>query len=129
MGTFPSWRDRSVLFLIGSLISFSLAYGSTSGKRTYGAEFTFTNQALSTAFHGLEGREEVFSDANRKARDELKADIEAVCRQRGNCRVEARTDRYGEACYRVVYQKEGGGDEWFYEITLDPGVIEIVTAP
>lgn len=108
--------NRLKFFIFIALVSYSritLAYDPT-----FGGEITLTNQKLITANYGPNG-DEVMSTENRSAQLELRDAILKLCRWK-KCEMTTFEDRYGTECYRFTFS-----DGWWFQLTLDPGVIEI----
>lgn len=110
-----------VLCLLSCTVSF--AKRAKKVRPTFGAEFTFTNRVLAKGDYGKEG-EIICSDENIAAQKAMKDTLSQMCRQRKNCHIEKDLDRYGVELYRVKYN-----DGWYFELTLDPGVVEVTTKP
>ena len=86
---------------------------------TFGAEFNFTNDAVSRDGGPLTVR----SAESEAARDRMMEMMKSLCATRGDCSLDERRNHYGVTTYRVSYQ-----DGWWFEIATDPGVVEIQTA-
>ncbi|MFK7873276.1 MAG: hypothetical protein AB8C84_08915 [Oligoflexales bacterium] len=103
-----------------------LAFTATSNfEPTYGLELTFTNGYLIR-----KGKKEGINNdgcpASRRARDQWARKMSLLCAERwGNesCEV-IPGERRGYKYYTVQYR-----DGWFYNITVDPLVIEITAKP
>lgn len=93
---------------------------SSAGVPTFGAELTFTSEALKEAGRKA-GSHVVNSEASEQAQEELIERILAVC---DGCGVEWMEDKYGLEFGRIHYP-----DGHYINITLDPWVVEVTASP
>lgn len=95
---------------------------------TYGAEFTFTSFDLAFAKSAEHGRAHTVSTSeNDRALEEMRKTVASLCAHRSGaekCRIEFIKDPRGLPSYRVIYP-----DGWWWQMALDPGVIEVQTKP
>lgn len=94
----------------------------------FGAEFTFTNDNIRKGNYGNHG-EIVESKENADARNRFANLLKDRCASRKvgspeECMVTKSVDKYGSEKFRVKY-----GDGFWFDITLDPQVVEIQTKP
>lgn len=92
---------------------------------TYGAEFSFTNDKLLNADLGPNGSR-VETPENLEAREEMLKQLRQLCRSAG-CRVPNQPtgkDRNFNKNYRIEF-----ADGWWFDVSLDPGVVEVQTRP
>ena len=61
------------------------------------------------------------NDVNSRYRDLLRDKVASICPE---CQITEAIDRYEVKKYRVTLQ-----DGWWFEITLDPGVVELIAKP
>lgn len=93
---------------------------NSPGVPTFGAELTFTSEALKEAGRKA-GSHIVNSKASEKAQEKLIERIIAVC---DGCEVEWMEDKYGLEFGRIHYP-----DGHFLNVTLDPWVVEVTASP
>lgn len=116
-----------------TLISCSYAF---AGEATFAPEFEFTNAKLENANYGSEGQLHV-SNQNLAAQEKWAKLMKQICKQRKDCHVEEVFESeyaysydgeiyqdYFHPDYHVVYN-----DGFYYEVTLDPTVIEVKLKP
>lgn len=87
---------------------------------TFGPEFTFTNKALEQA---ATTPTMVQTQANLAALEQWRAKMEAICKERKNCKLKKFTDKHGPA-YKILYE-----DGFWYSVGIDTGVLEISAQP
>lgn len=114
-------KNRLVAPLVFTLSLF-LSLIAAAFPPTYGAEFEFTNKKLSEApasdtWHGLS-----VDLVEAEAKVKMKEALLAKCRLKG-CRVQE-VDGKWDKDYKIVFR-----DGWYFTISHDPGVVEIMTKP
>lgn len=108
--------------LMAFVVVFLFATQAKAFSPTFGAELTFTNMEVSNGDYG-DGNV-VISYESEDALDDWAASLIKLCFRRGDCDVQNHRDKYGLRIYRVVYK-----DGWWFQLSSDPGVIEIQTKP
>ncbi len=111
------------IFIISVLFFLSTAlFGQENLKREsfnlYGRELEFTND---TIYYANKSSVEITSKQGVAARTNFKNDVLKKC---PDCKVENIKDKYGYVNYRIHHP-----NGFWFDITLDPGVIEIKTMP
>jgi len=89
---------------------------------TFGAEFTFTNGKLWAASIGK--KNVVRTVENEAARNAMTDVLLELCKRRGDCSISFSNDKYNHKVARVIYN-----DGWWFQMSLDPSVVEIQTKP
>lgn len=79
----------------------------------FGAEFSFTNDLLDQV-----------EDAGTSIRNEWAKKMKDICKKRGDCTVKATVDKYNNRIFTVEYT-----DGFWFQVSVDPGCIEIQTKP
>lgn len=131
-----------VFRLLSNLVYYTILIHSTfsfAQQVTFSPEFEFTNAAIANANYGKSGHLHV-GTKNLAAQEKWAELMEKLCKQRRDCKVielsgskaseyayEYQGDVYQDQYhpdYRVQYQ-----DGFYYDITLDPAVVEIKVKP
>jgi hypothetical protein len=84
-------------------------------------EFNFSSSAIRGAWSRQADTTMTENPENAAARERMR---DIVAKRCGDCQIEAGTDRYGVKKYRVTFT-----DGWWFDITLDPAVVEITAKP
>lgn len=87
---------------------------------TFGDELNFTNEKIEKAWAKQENKSWVNNPENEAARDAFAKVVKESC---GDCKVSAKKDKYGNRIWKVTYS-----DGWFFQIAVDPAVVEIQVA-
>lgn len=87
---------------------------------TFGAELTFTNSEI------LESQRALASGTINSAMSERYQDllIDKILENCLDCSVEWKIDKYGLEYGRIIYP-----DGWYFNVTLDPAVVEVTAKP
>lgn len=88
---------------------------------TFGHELNFTSAAILQEWKRQGSGLIVNNAASEDARDRF---AERVLKSCGGCRILPYKNEYGIKSYRVTY-----ADDWYFNITTDPAVVEIQTGP
>ncbi|OFZ51297.1 MAG: hypothetical protein A2428_15780 [Bdellovibrionales bacterium RIFOXYC1_FULL_54_43] len=99
-----------------------LTRSSLAWPPIYGPEFTFTNGTLYAASIG--NPRAIVTEANSAARDRMAEVMIELCARRGDCTVAATVDKYDVKTWKVSYP-----DGWWFQISIDPSVVEIQAKP
>jgi len=112
-------KQFAVRIIVALLV---LTRSSLAWPPIYGPEFTFTNGTLYAANLGKPGA--ITTEANSAARDRMAEAMIELCGRRGDCAVAATKDKYGIKIWKVSYR-----DGWWFQISVDPSVVEIQAKP
>ena len=119
-------KQLIVLIFLTIFVSCSTAELSSSrapaGKRspTFGGEIEFSNKEVDRAGE-LVGYNIVWTEVGRSYQMKFKNQVLKTC---GGCIYEIIKDQYDLSIFRITYP-----DGWWFEITQDPGTLEIKTRP
>ena len=87
---------------------------------TYGAELTFTNPRILEAQRALSSGT-VNSEMSEDFQKQL---IDRILHNCDECKLQRKVDKYGLEYGRIVYP-----DGWYFNVTLDPAVVEVTAKP
>jgi hypothetical protein len=103
------------------LVTLFLAAPAYAWPPEVAPEFNFSNDEIDQAWLAQENRGETSNEASFRLQKKFR---DLVAKRCAGCVITLQKDLYGERMYRVEL-KSG----WQFEITLDPGVIEIKAKP
>jgi hypothetical protein len=95
-----------------------LISGAAIAERTYGPEFTFTNNQMIDAQPGSHVTNNPMTVYFKKRL------AQAILERCPDCVKKTGADRYGNKVYRIIYT-----DGFYFEVTTDPGVVEVKMKP
>ena len=95
-----------------------LTGGQVFAQATFGAEFTFTNSAIT----GAQTQGNIVNNPESESHRDRMA--EAALRTCGNCRLIKEENAYGVDVYKIMYP-----DGFYFVIATDPAVVEVQTKP
>ncbi len=98
-----------------------VATSSHAGPIEFAPEFNFQNQDLIDAYKKQKNRNHILNSTSEKMRDTW---AQLVAKKCPECLIKKVSDKYGADKVRVTYP-----NGWYFEITLDPAVIEITSKP
>ena len=110
--------------ILGFLISmFLLSPQAFAWPPLFGPEVEFTNSEMSAESRAAGGATVNVASAvaaQRAMRDKVKA----LCLVAPRCQIRSATNSYGVTVYRVTFS-----DGWWFQVSTDPGVVELQFAP
>jgi len=118
-----SGRVQIRQFILSILLGLTLWIPEAlAGPPLFGAEFTFSSDALQTAAQG-QGRVVNIAEVVA-AQVAMRNILQARCAARGDCSIQILQNGYGVETYRVNYT-----DGFWFQISTDPSVVEVQTNP
>ncbi len=116
--------ERGMQSFVAKMLVFALILHTLPGHAwppDFAPEFNFTNKELESAWSRQPDRTDTSNPTSERYREFMLSEIKRRC---SDCTYSPGEDRYGIKKYRVTYL-----DGWWFEITLDPSVIEIISKP
>ncbi len=121
MNHFNKFVIFALLFIFAACSTFSERRpANLDSEYTYGAELTFTNSEILESQRALRSGT-INSDMSERYQKLL---IDKILENCLDCSVEKHIDKYGLEYGRILYP-----DGWYFNVTLDPAVVEVTAKP
>lgn len=112
------FRSLPLLLLSIGMPSIALAWPPDSAM-----ELNFTSDILRKAWQKQENQLDTWNETGLEVQERFRNEVVKRC---PDCQIQTLKDRYGIRKFRVTVPNTQG---WYFEITLDPAVVEITSKP